>query len=119
MTDQAIKEFYEGITLVMGAPTSIVPTLILISKHMDSDNKLTLYSELRQSFMDELDVGKSRMSQILKIMENCDIIKQSEDIKIVYHINSYVLPYEKLKKSKELKFICTKKENTTKIEIIE
>ena len=119
MTDKAIKEFYEGIVLVMGAPTSIVPTLILISKHMDSDNKLTLFSELRQLFMDVLNVGKSRMSQILKILENSDIIRQSEDIKIVYHINKFVPPYEKLINSRELKFICIKKEQSTEIQIIE
>ena len=119
MTDTAIKEFYEGITLVKGAPTSIVPTLILFSKYIDNENNLTLYAELRQTFMDELDVGKSRMSQLLRIMENNEIIKQSDEIKIIYHVSEFVLPYEKLKQCKELKFMCTKTETNTKIDIIE
>ena len=119
MTNQQIREFYEGIVLMKGAPASIVTALILISKNMDDENKLTLYSELRQEFMKELDVGKSRMSQILKIMENNDIIKQSEEVKIIYHVNEFVLPYDKLQQSSELKFICTKTKNNTDIKIIE
>lgn len=115
MTDEQIKKYYNVALTMNDAPLSLVPTIILMSQHMDNNNTLILYTELRHNFMLELNVGKSRMSQLIKLLEQYGIIEQNIDIKIKYQIAPFVVSYEKLKERKQIRFTGTIMENNNVI----
>ena len=44
-----------------------------------------------------INIGLSRFTQIIKIMENSNLISQGKEIKLVYHLNECIVPYQQLK----------------------
>lgn len=117
MTNEKILELYRGAVELLGAPISVVPLLIQLSKYMNEQNDIMLYAELRASISEELGVSLARITQVLKIMENHHLIEQSTEIKTVYHIQKFVLPYEELKNSNTAILTVKKSNSNDEIQI--
>lgn len=117
MTDKEIFETYNGAVAFIGAPLSVVPLLIQLSKYMNDQNDIMLYAELRADISKELNVSLPRITQVLKILENHHLIEQSTKIKTVYHISKFVLPYETLKNGNNATLIAKKGSSNDKIQI--
>lgn len=94
--DQEIKQAYEGMVASLGVPLTVVPLIIELSKFMNDNHEVALFPEVRAEIADRLNIGPSRLTQLLKIMERGGLISPGKKIKLMYQLNECITPYERL-----------------------